>query len=780
MSEKIAGKNGASRTPSHPSQGMQERNIKEYISVIRRNKWWIIFTALIVFSSAVLYTFQQEPVYQAQTSVLLYTKVGQQQNIIPGFGVNAGRNIRNEIEILKSRMLAEKVAESILQRRYLDRDSTMLIPSIIQYDEGQAFGIASLFSITNRVQSSVTFEHLRDSDVILVMARSRVPEEAALLSQTYAQIYYERNHQTSRAQSRSVREFLENQLQDRERQLKQTENRLQNYMERHGVVTVDRESQRVIDQIASLEARSEELAVELESRKKTLEMVRNQLEEHEPGVAKNLGSGDDSYIRMLQEQIAQIEVERDRAVAHNPDVVGQEQYQNRIREIDNRLKSLRETLNRRTEEYMRELSPGDAGYIRQLMQRLLEGDIELQGLQLRKAATESSIREYDRQFEQLPGMSMDFARLQRAQQSAEQLYLYIEQKYNESLIAEQSEFGIVDIIDPALVPSRPISPNVQQNLMQALIIGLGLGIAFVFVKEMMSGKINNPEDVRKRGYNILTIIGDMNSEIKRISSNGTLSIYNRKVDTHIMSVANPMSPVSESYRWLRTNINSDLGEQKTRTILITSPNPGEGKSTTTVNLAATYAQGGERVLLIDTDIRKPTVHDMLDVPAKPGLTNILFGETGSIDAIQRTVIENFDVLTCGTTPHNPASIYGTRLGWLKMKALVDSLKERYDIIIFDSAPILAATDPSVIASFVDGVIIVISSESTKFGELTVTTENIETVGGNLLGIVVNRFNYKNAYGYGYAGRYYNYGSYGRTNNGVNGRLSKKKASRNVS
>lgn len=777
MSDNIAGNNGKPHTPNPPPQNLQERNIKEYLTVIRRDKWWIILIALIVFSLAVFYTFQQEPVYQAQTSVLVNTKAGQQQAILPGLGVNATRNIRNEIEILKSRMLAEKVAESILQRRYLDRDSTMLIPSIIQYDEGQAFGIASLFSITNRMQSSVLFEHLRDSDVILVTARSRVPEEAALISQTYAQIYYERNHQMSRAQSRSVREFLEVQLRDRESQLKQAENRLQNYMERHGVVTVDRESQRVIDQMATLEARREELAVEIESRKKTLELVRNQLEEHEPGVAKNLGSADDSYIRMLQEQIAQIEVERDRAVAHNPDVVGQEQYQNRIREIDNRLNSLRATLNRRTEEYMRELSPGDAGYIRQLMQRLLEGDVELQGLQLRKEATESTIREYDRQFEQLPRMNMDFARLQRAHQSAEQLYLFIEQKYNESLIAEQSEFGIVDIIDPALVPSRPVSPNVQQNLLQALVIGLGFGIAFVFVKEMLSGKISNPEEVRKRGYNLLTIIGDMNGEIKQISGKEKLSLYSRQIDSHIISVTNPMSPITESYRWLRTNINFELGENKSRTLLITSPNPGEGKSTTTVNLAATYAEGGERVLLIDTDIRKPTVHTLLDVPAKPGLTNILFGETGSIDAIQRTVIENFDVLTCGTTPHNPASIYGTRLGWLKMKALVDSLKDRYDIIVFDSAPILAATDPSVIASFVDGVIIVVSAELTKFGELTVTTENIETVGGNLLGIVVNRFDKRNTYGYSYAGRYYNYGSYGRELNGNNRGWLKKMVSK---
>jgi len=765
---------GSTNIPRLPQYPTSEKTIKDHIISLRRGKWWIVLITLVVFIAGMFLTFQQEPLYQAETSVILYNGGGQQENFISDIRGQQVANIYNEIEILKSRMLAEKVAKSILQRRYLDQDSTKLIPSIIQYDEGRNIGVASLGTITNRVQRNVSFEHLPNTDIILVSARSREPEEAALLSQTYAEIYYERNHQTSRAQSKRVREFLENQLRERERQLQQAENRLQNYMEQHGVVTIDRESQKVIDQIAALEARREELNVEIASRKQTLALLREQLEEHEPGVTRTLGSADDSYIRMLQEQIAQLEVERDQIVAYNPEITGQDKY----RSIINRLKSLRETLDRRTQDYMRELTPGDEGYIRQLMQRLLEGDVELQGLQLRKAATDSSIREYEKQFEQLPRINMDFARLQRGYQSAEQLYLFIEQKYNESLIAEESEFGTVGIIDPALVPNQPFSPNVKQSLLQAFIFGLGLGIAFVLIKEHMGGKISTPEEVRKRGYHLLSSISDMTSDVKRISRNGTPSFYGQNIDSHIISAVNPMSPISESFRWLRTNINFELGDEGGKTLLITSPNPGEGKSTTTTNLAATYAQAGERVLLIDTDIRMPVVHTMLDVPAKPGLTNILFGEVSSTDAIQRTVIENLDVLTCGSTPQNPASIYGTQLGWLKMKALIDSLKKRYDVIIFDSAPIMAASDPSVIASFVDGVIVVVSSEITKFGDMEVTEESIQTVGGKFLGIVVNRFNYK--YGHSYAGKYYNYGSYGRKRNGENGNLLKKKIKKDVS
>ena len=766
--------------PGHTNRtGSQEKTLNDYIGMMLRGKWWILLIMILVVSIALYLTLQEEPVYQAETSVMLNTMSDTQPNIVPGFAGNAGRNIRNELEILKSRQLAEQVAKSLIERKYLSEETEDYIPVIAMYEEGRKVGVAPLGSITSRVQRQTSFEHLRDSDMILVRAQSRYPEEAALLSQTYAKIYYDRNHQTSRSHSKSLREFLEAQLRERERQLNQAEERLREYMEQHGVVTIDSESEKVINQLAALEARREELNVEIESRQQTMASVKTQLEEQEPGVAKRLGSTDDSYIRMLQEQMAQIELERDRVIAHNPDAVDQEQYKNRLSEIENRLNSLRATLDRRTEEYMRELTPGDEGYLRQLKQRLLEGEIELQGLELRKQATQQSIDEFERQFDQLPRMGMEFARLQRAQQSAEQLYLFIEQKYNEAMIAEQSEFGSVDIIDPALVPSSPISPDLQKNLMMAVIIGLGLGMGFVFMKEIMTGKINSPEELRKRGYNLLTIIGDMSSETRRASKRAALNINNNMIDAHIISIANPISPLSESYRWLRTNINFDLSDKQTKTLLVTSPNPGEGKSTTAANVAATYAQAGEQVLLIDTDIRRPSVHTMIGVSDQPGLTNVLFGEMGAMDAIQHTAIENFDILACGTSPHNPASIYGTRLGWLKMKALVDSLKERYDIIIFDSAPVLAATDPSVIASFVDGVIIVISSEDTKLKELDVTKETIDTVGGRMLGVVVNRFNYRNTYGNSYAGKYYNYGSYGQKKNGLNGKHSKKRVKNNA-
>jgi len=752
-------------------QGEWENEIKQYIAMMMRGRWWIFIITLIVMNVGIYNVLQEEPVYQAETAVMLKTRG--QQTIIPGYGDNIGRNIRNELEILKSRPLAKEVARSVLSQKYLDEDSIKIIPLIAQYDEGTFVGTASLDVITNRVRSRVSFEHLRDSDIILVTARSGEPEEAAILSQTYAEIYYKRNQETSRSQSRSVRAFLESQLMNRERDLRQAENQLQEYMERHSITSVDRESQHVINQIATLEARNEELTVEIESLKRTIDSVENQIEEQEPGVAKNLGSGDDSYIRILQQELAEAEIQRDRVIAQNPQTAGRQQYQNRLNEVDERIRSLRETLNRRTQEYLRGLTPGDAQYLRHLMQRLIEGEIDLHGLQLRKAATENSIREYERQFESLPRKTMEFARLQRAHQSAEQLYLFIEQKYNESLIAEQSEFGIVEIVEPAVVPRRPVNPNIQRSLMMAIIFGLGLGFGFVFLKEKMSSRLRTPEDIKKLDTYPLTTISVMNGEIKSFSKRGTISIYGRTLDAHIIAVGNPISPITESFRWLRTNLMYLKHDKSLKTLLLTSPNPGEGKSTIASNLAVVCAQSGKRVLLIDTDFRKPTLHKKFDLSMKPGLTNVIFEELHVIDAIQRTVINNLDFLACGNKPQNPADILDSQ----KMRDIVDLLKEQYDLILLDSAPVLAATDPCLIASIVDGVIAVIQSKKTRKEELNIVKESVDTVGGRLIGVVLNRFDHRKEYGYNYTTKYYRYGSYGEEKNGKNGRwlgIGKKK------
>lgn len=738
--------------------GVREISLRDISATIVRGKWIVLIGTLLVFNVFLFKTLFEEPVYEAKTTVYVSSR-GQSAPL--GF-MSDSRNIINEIEILKSRNLARNVSRAVLELRFLDENESEIIPIIVNVNNaGQFESFASEEAVAGRLQSATSFEQVPRSDIIEIKARSTNPREAALIADAYAQVYYESHFQGSRAQKSMVREFLEKQLKDREKALREAEDRLRRYQERYGVVIPDAESRRVINQVAQLEAKKEELAVQISAVNNKLQSFRDQLSQHEPDVARGLTSADIPYIQRIQQEMAELQVQRDRAIIQNPDAVGNQRYQSRLREIDDKLENLRQTLQKRTDEYIQSLSPGDGGYIRQLKQRIAEHEIEIQGLEIQRNATDRLLRQYESQFERLPAMNMQYARLERAKQSNEQLYLKIEEQYNQAIINEQSEFGSVNIVDDARVPSTPVSPNMTMNLAIGLFLGIGFSIGFVFLREALSSKIRTPEDIKKENLVNLTTVATMYSEVKRLSKNGWQSIRGRVISGYIITISNPLSPVSEAFRALRTNIQYSQVDKPVKTLVVSSPNPGEGKSTVAANLGVSYAQGEKKVLIVDADLRKPALHTLLDLNKKPGLTNILFENVDLSNGIQKTVVDNLFAISCGDIPANPADLLGSE----KFKKLHKVLAEQFDIIIFDSPPLLAATDASVLSIVCDGVIIVTSSRRTKVEELKVSVESIENVQGRILGTVLNKFDSRDSYGSAYTMQYYKYGSYGQSANG---------------
>jgi capsular exopolysaccharide synthesis family protein len=692
---------------------------------------------------------------------------GDRVRILDGLSVDNTKSIENELEFMKSRMMAELVAERLMEIKYLDQDSWESIPILLHYNqETDTYEWSSKNSVTSRVRGAVLFEAKRETDFVTITARSEYNREAALLANVYAEVYYERNFQLSRKQSTSVREFLENQLSIKRSDLERAEQQFRNYMERHGVIRIDDESRRVIDQISQLEAQREATEVEIQSLSSTYASIREQLEVQEPNVARNISSADNPYIRMIQEQIAGLEVERDLTLTQNPSARTDERYTRMLADIEDQLKVLRENLLRRTDEFMQSIAPGSgsdpAGYIRELRQQLIETDITMQGLRYRKAAVDKSLERYEQLFNRLPQVSMEYARLQRARTSSEQLYLMLEQRYNEVVITEQSEFGRVEIVDRAQVPSRPVSKNLLMTLIMGMFLGSGLGFVLVIGRERFFGPIRVPEELQKNGFMTLSTVSSM--KIKTSTKNGVFIKNGKELDPMLIMLNHPLSPAAESFRLMRTLIKRAQDENHLRTIAITSANPAEGKTTVAVNTAISSALSGDKVLLIDCDLRKPTLAGMLAQSRKPGLVEVLAGEMSFHDAVQPTVVDNLDFLAGGTMPANPAELLGSE----NMNSLLTMLADRYHIILLDSPPVLAASDPLVLATITDGLILVAKAGSTKMKELELTRESVVSVGATVLGVVLNFFDYRHAYGSKYASKYYRYGNYGYSRDGKGG------------
>jgi tyrosine-protein kinase Etk/Wzc len=581
----------------------------------------------------------------------------------------------------------------------------------------------------------------------------------------YTEIYTARNLNTSRLHSKALREFLQTQLQSKKAILDTAEYNLQNYMRSSGVVSLDAEGSRVVEQLSQLEAQRDAIEVEKSSKLKTLSSYKEELAKLEPGSAKAMGESDDSYIRLLQEQIARLEVQRDIFIAQNPELINQELYSGKLTEINQQIGVLKRNLQDRTQQYLGSLMPGTraaggeggGSFLAESKQKVIEQNIELQGLDARKKALEGVIQEYERKFNQIPKKSMELAKLQRSRLSSEKLYLLVEEKFNETAIKEKSQFGYVEVIDHAVVPRYPVSPRIRQYLLFGFFVGLALGIGLAFVRAFADFRVRTPEDLKRRGFMPLSSISSMDSEIKKIKKEIKLKKAPCPFDPHLITYYRPMAPIAESYRHLRTNIQFAQVDKPTQCFVVTSANPKEGKTTTVCNLAISLAQAEKKVLLVSADMRRPTVHLLFGLKNDKGLSNLLSGTAGVEEVIQRQVLKNLDIIVSGVVTQNPSEILGSK----RMAEFIRLMKEKYEIILFDTPPLLAVTDAAVLATQTDGVLIVASAGATKSNALEPVTEYLQNIGVKMLGVVLNNFDIRKAYGSyssGYHHGYYGYES----------------------
>ncbi|MCW5897426.1 MAG: polysaccharide biosynthesis tyrosine autokinase [Bacteroidetes bacterium] len=761
----------------------RESHVQEYVSIILRGKWIILASMLLATTISAFVTLRTDPVYESAALVLVDMKGKGGQLPFFDFAGTSFNKMTNELEILKSRTMAEAVAQDLLKDAEHASPISEVTPILLVIVDGvPQQKLASVREVAGRLLGSVLFVPIRDSDIIRITARSNHRAEAALLANTYMKVYAERNMDASRTRSRAVREFLQGQLETRRTALDTAEASLQAYMKSAGMVSLDGESNKVVAQLSQLEANRDAIEVEIRSKEKALASYREEIAKQEPSVARTLGESSDAYIRLLQDKLAALEVQRDVVIAQNPALAGQSIYSEKLKEIDSQIAALKVNLKSRTEAFLKTIGSGEDGigsaaFVGQMRQKIVEQQIELEALDARKRALQSVIAQYERQFNQIPEKSIELAKLQRARLSNEKLYLLVEEKYNEAAITEKSEFGYVDIIDPAIVPGGPVSPNMRKNLILGLLVGLGLGVAYVLLRSYLDVRVRTPEDLKRFGFIPLSAVHQMDNMHKQEAStgNGHSPHESPDFDPHLVAYHNPLSPLAEAYRRLRTNVLYAQLDTPLKSFLVTSANPSEGKSTTISNLAVAFAQAEKRVLLVDADMRRATIHNYFRINKNPGLTDIFVGSVSIDDALNRNVVENLDVLCCGTTPPNPAELLGSR----RMREFIEQMSGKYDILMFDSPPLLAVTDAAVLSTIVDGAILVASAGKTRATAIYRATESLTNVGGKVLGVLLNNFDVKKAYGgyygsYGYSYYAHNYGYYHSNGNGESPKKKRKK------
>jgi non-specific protein-tyrosine kinase len=298
-------------------------------------------------------------------------------------------------------------------------------------------------------------------------------------------------------------------------------------------------------------------------------------------------------------------------------------------------------------------------------------------------------------------------------------YVGLLQSYEQMRLTASQTADNVSVFREAEVPDldRPVRPRRVMNTVLAGTVGSMLAVGVAFLVEYLDDTIKTPEDVsRTLGLDTLGVIGKFN-----------------KGTEELVAVGKPLSPISEAFRVLRTNIRFSGVDKPIRTLVVTSAGPTEGKSTTAANLAAVMAQAGLKAIVVDADLRRPRLHRIFGIHPRGGLTGSLL--EGSMDGrLQPSRVEGLAVLPAGDRPPNPSELLGSR----RLRELLGLLTQHVDMVVIDSPPVLPVTDAAVLAQSVDGVLLVIDAGETRRGIAQHAVESLRQVGANVIGVVLNR------------------------------------------
>ncbi|MBC8205450.1 polysaccharide biosynthesis tyrosine autokinase [bacterium] len=719
----------------------QQVNLSEYLRILFRGRWIIFISFIVIVGSTAYFTYKMRPVYQANTSIMI-EETGMESSLFSmNPFINIKNNLTNQMEVLRSRTLAEQVIRSLQNSPY--NTELELLQQNQTFDEK-----------VDALRKSMAVSLIKDTDIVQMTIIAHSSFEAAFLANAIANEYYLQQLEYSKGEVSEVRAFLEEQLHTVREKLTRSEELLKRYKEEQKIASLDVETQKMVEQAVQFETLYNEAETDLQANLRRLDVLKRKMADTKSTLVDDISNITSPLILELQNQIA----EKQSRIA-NLLAKGYPGTDETVQSIEREIEFLKSKLMEETKKIASSgiVSTDPIKTTQQLFDDILRVDIEIKSLTSRTESLREILQSFDLRLDLLPEKSLTLARLLRDAELNEKIYLMLNEKYEESRIAEAGKTANVRIIDKAKPPAKPIKPNRRLNIILGIFMGLGLGVGISFFIEFLDDSLKTVEDVEKMGLSVLGTIPTINLEemARRMQREGKTmkDIDKLRFDARLITRFSPKSPISEAYRSLRTNIQFARLDKPVRVILITSSATKEGKSTTTANLAITLAQSGSRTLMIDGDLRRPTLHNYFQLDRKMGLTNLITGEISFEQTVKPTDIPNLFLITCGDIPPNPAELVAAD----QMNKVLDRARSEFDFILVDSPPLIAVTDAVIMSTRVDGLLLVVSSGFVNRREVARAISILDNVKAKVLGVLINGLDIKRIYGsYYYYYHYYQY------------------------
>lgn len=657
-----------------------ELNVLDYWLIVKKRKGTILLSAglVVAFTLGLTQYLKPAPIYEASTRVKFERSSTFTSLLLESIAAQGSFDLNTEMEVIRSFPVVEQVAKEL---KVIKSESPQGEARSSEY-------LGAIYGLQQMIKTSVEGA----SNIIRITATADTGGMAQRLANAVAEAYRTENIRTRNKTVSESRRFVEEQLAAHEADLKRAEEALRDFKEREGQVFLNEEAKAALESFTRLEAEYDKIVRLRDETVKQVDILRR------PSAgrpAERIFTDEPTaLLSVLNARRADLLQERDTLlINYTPDHL-------LVRELDRKIRNVKE-------EMIREL------------------ESKLKSFTGREAALREQIDTYRKRYFNFPKAAIQLSRLERDVTVSADLYAKLKVKHQELLIKNSERIEEVSIIEPAILPTAAINqPNSGMNVLVAVIMGVFLGVVLAFARESFDTSIGTIEGVEEfLQVPVLGVIPRFNEkeqleaaamELPPNTKPETIALFSR-----LVCLYDEKSVLSEGFRSLRTNIQFASAERQAKTFLFTSAGLGEGKTTTIVNLALTMAQDGKRVLLVDADLRRPFVHTRLGLERSPGLSEVLIGGVPWREAL-RTVtdlmigllgvdrivntpgIDLLNVMTSGHIPHNPAEYINSA----KFLEVIKEMREEYDVVLFDTPPILPIADAVMMSAKVDGVILV--------------------------------------------------------------------------
>lgn len=716
-----------------PEEGEDGASLRAYWRILRSRRWTVLSALFVILTLVAIYTAREKPVYQASSMLEIEQENPNLITVQQLFQVQGVSDdyLNTQYKILKS----DSLARQVIQKLHLDQVEEFNPPK-----QAWPWGTQTTDAMSNprlpadpaheqgvlkNFESSLGIDPVLRSRLVGVSFDSQDPKLAASVVNALVANYIQQNLEAHWQASQQASAWLSQQLDGLKIKLEKSEDNLQQYAQANGLLFLESaqgQNENIVDQrLRELQDELTQAQGDLYQKSSLYHLVQSGDYAALPGVFDN------KMMQDLTVKLAGLEQEKAQLAPNfKPSYPKMKEIQSQIDRIQ-------------------------AFVTQQQQQAARHIEDEYLAAQRRVVLIGQAFQQQQKQANVVAEESVEYNILKREVDSNKQLYEGLLQRLKEAGVSAGLKASNIRVVDLAVPPVNPVKPRIALNLALGLIVGLTLGVGLAVVQEHWDNTLKTPEDIEHflgmpalamipsggvanhpkdgRRVSLPQGVGEtagvsLEASLKKESTNGWL-----RMDSGLLQ----HSALSEAFRSLRTSVLLSTASRPPRSLVIVSAEPSEGKTTTCNNLAISLAQLGKRVLVIDGDMRRPSLHEFFHVPNSAGLANYLTEEIDWRGLAQPSGLAGLDCLVCGPVPPNPSELlFSTR-----MRGLIGEASAAYDIVLLDSPPLLNVADGRILSTMVEGTIMVVRGSATPREMVRRAEIYISEVGGRLLGVVLN-------------------------------------------